>query len=93
MPGVPRMTKRLNSMSKALPKWVINAFCQEGQTCADATFGGRANGAGTYFYLKCFTVGTPFDQAMINLDKYLPGNGFDQDPGILGDKSLFGYKY
>lgn len=93
MPGVPRLTRRLNSMSEAAAKWVINAFCKEGQTCADATFNNRANGAGTYFYLKCFTPGTTFNQAMTNLIKYLPGNGFDQYPGILGDSSLFDNKY
>ena len=93
MPGIPIMTKRVIKLAKAESKWVINAFCGEGQTCADAFFNNRANGAGTYFYLKCFTSGTTFEQAMTNLHNYLPGKDFEQDPEILGNQNLFGYKY
>jgi hypothetical protein len=93
MPGIPYMTKKVNSLVKTESKWVINAFCGEGQTCADAFFDNRANGAGTYYYLKCFTSGTSFKDAMIKLHTYLPGHGFDQDPVLLGNESLFNYKY
>ena len=89
LPGVPLMEKRVVQIAKEESRWVINAFCQESQTSADAWFSNRANGAGTYFYLKCFQPGTTFNQAMINLHKYLPGNGFEQDPEIIGNESLF----
>jgi hypothetical protein len=87
------MTKRLNSMSKAVPKWAIFAGCLEGQTCADATFGSRPNGAYTYFDLKCWGPGISFKEEMAKLRTYLPGNGFDQSPGLLGDSNLFNNKY
>ena len=91
--GTPILHKRAKSLIKADSKWVINAFCQEGQTSADAWFNGRANGAGTYYYLKSFGPGTTFIQAMDNLHKYLPSGSFDQNPILLGNNSLFLYNY
>jgi metacaspase-1 len=93
MPGVPYMTKKVKTLAKTDSKWVINAFCGEGQTCADAYFDNRANGAGTYYYLNCFTSGTSFRDAMTKFHTYLPGHGFDQIPVLLGNGSLFDYKY
>lgn len=93
LPGVPYMTKKVVRIAKSESKWVINAFCGEGQTSADAFFNNRANGAGTYYYLKCFTFGTSVIQAMESLHKYLPGNGFDQDPEILGKNLFFNEQY
>jgi hypothetical protein len=93
MPGLPHFTKRVGKIVRTESKWVINAFCQEGQTCADATFNGRANGAGTYYFLKCFTTGTAFNNAMSKLHIYLPGHGFDQDPILIGNENLFNENY
>jgi hypothetical protein len=93
MPGVPVMQKRAVQLAKIESKWVINAFCGEGQTSADAYFNNRANGAGTYFYLKCFTKGVSFRNAMAKLHDYIPGNGFDQDPVLLGYQNNFDCKY
>lgn len=93
MPGVPILSKRVVSISKLSSKWVFNVFCDEGQTSADAWFNNRANGAGTFFFLKCFTLGTMFKAAMIKLQTYLPGNGFNQAPKLLGDGSLFEETY
>lgn len=93
LPGVPRMTKRLNSMAGSVPKWAIFAGCLEGQTCADATFNGRANGAYTYYDLKCWGPGVTFRQEIAKLHTYLPSKVYDQKPGLLGDESLFDCKY
>jgi hypothetical protein len=93
MPGVPYMTKKSKTLAKSDSKWVINAFCSESQTCADAFFANRANGAGTYYYLKCFTAGTSFNNAMKKLHTYLPSKEYEQDPELLGNESLFNYKY
>lgn len=93
MYSVPIRHKRVKRLAKVDSRWVINAFCQEGQTSADAWFNGRANGAGTYYYLKSFNKDTTFEQAMTNIHKYLPSNNFDQNPILIGDNSLFLYKY
>ena len=93
MPGVPILKRRLNSMSKAVPKWAIFAASGPLQTSADAWFEGRANGAYTYYDLKCWGPGISFRNEMIKLHMYLPGHGFDQDPMLLGDSSLFDCKY
>lgn len=93
MPGVPYMTKKVVTLAKSESKWVINAFCGEGQTSADAYFNNRANGAGTYYYLKCFAAGVTFRTAMERLHIYLPGGEFDQDPEILGIEKYFDNKY
>lgn len=93
MPGVPIMITKAKVLAKSTSQWVINAGCREGQTSADAWFNNRANGAYTYFYLKSFTVGISLSQAMGNLHTYIPSKVYEQDPEILGNESLFDYKY
>lgn len=93
MPGVAIRKNRTRKIGEFDSKWVINAGSSEAQTSSDADFGGRANGAFTYFDLKCWTVGTTFRQEMTNMKRYLPGNGFDQIPLLIGNSSLFDEKY
>jgi len=56
MPGVPVMKKVTRRFAKndPLQKWIVFSGCGEEQTCADATFNGRANGAFTYYDLKSY---------------------------------------
>ncbi len=87
--GVEYRTRVIRRITKELSKWVVVAFCQESQTCADAYFNNRANGAGTFYYLKSFTDGTKVDTAVDNIHRYLPSGEFDQDPVLLGAENLF----
>jgi hypothetical protein len=93
MPGTPYMTKKSKTIAKATSKWAIFSGCGEGQTSADAWFNNRANGAYTYFALKSFGPGVSLQEKIININKYLPSKEFDQIPELLGDSSLFNYKY
>jgi hypothetical protein len=90
MPGVPHMTRRVTKLAKTTSQWVIKAGCGEGQTSADAWFrdengNERANGAYTYFDMLCMFPNVPLKEEMSKLrNDYLPGNGFDQKPELLG---------
>ena len=93
MPGVPKMRKKVKRIAKSESQWVIISGCGEGQTSADATFNGRANGAFTYYDLKCFGLGVSFADEITKIKTHLPGHGFDQAPELLGKEALFTKKY
>ena len=93
MPGVPKVRKKVKRIAKSESQWVIFAGCGEGQTSADATFNGRANGAFTFYDLKCFGLGVSFADEITKIKTHLPGHGFDQAPELLGKEALFTKKY
>lgn len=86
IPGVPIMRKPVNRFAKtdANQKWVIWAGSGEGQTSADAWFGGRANGAFTYFDNKAYDKNTIRHNELEKCGISLLSNGFDQVPEISG---------
>jgi len=89
-PGVSHMVRRVTKLAKTTSQWVIKAGCGEGQTSADAWFRTvdgeeRANGAYTFYNMKCMAPGVALKAEMSKLrNYYLPGNGFDQSPELLG---------
>lgn len=92
-PNVSPTARVIRRIAKGNAKFVMAAGCREDQTCADATFGGRANGAYTYYNLKNLRENVSFKEEMDNAHSYLPGHGFDQDPILLGDSNRFNFKY
>lgn len=93
MPGIPIMTKKVTTIAKENSRWIIFAGCGEGQTSADAWFSNRANGAYTFYALKSYGPEVTAKEKITIIRTYLPGNGFDQKPELLGDANLFDYKY
>ena len=70
---------------------LLNA-CAENQTSDDADFGGRANGAFTYFLLKALNTKSGLTAKLSDLPplvaKDLSENGYSQTPGIEGDPAI-----
>jgi hypothetical protein len=92
-PDVSPTARVIRRLSKGKAKFVMAAGCREDQTCADATFSNRANGAYTYYNLKGLRESVSFKEEMDKAHSYLPGHGFDQDPILLGDSSRFDFRY
>jgi hypothetical protein len=91
MPGVPIMKKVTRRFAKNDPtqKWIVFSGCGEEQTCADANFDGRANGAFTYFDLKSYRPGETYLGEINKLKNYLPSIGFDQSPELTGGEIYY----
>lgn len=89
-----RLTQLRAESKQAGIGWLAFAGCGEEQTCADAYFNGRANGAFTYYWLHAFspelTYGAWYKQTRV----LLPNKNFEQIPevddrGGLLDKTVF----
>lgn len=94
IPGVKveRATRRIARAD--VQRWVIFSGCGEEQTSADAFFGGRANGAFTYYDLRSYNKDVTYRGEFNALRVWLPNLrlGFDQAPELSGDSSRFGNK-
>jgi hypothetical protein len=93
-PGVPIQTNAKKRMAGMASNWITFSACGEEQTSADAYFNGRANGAGTYFFLKALQPGITARELYKRLRQYLPSQDFSQAPELEGkdellDKILF----
>ena len=87
------MKKAVRKINKTeSDKWVIFSFCGEEQTCADAWFNGRANGAGTYYDLKSYNTGSTYKIEIVRIKLFLPNSNFDQIPELSGNSILFDNK-
>lgn len=66
--------------------------CQSDQTSADATFDGRANGALTYFLLKCLNstggVKLTLSDLVKKVTEALAAKGYEQRPGVEGASDI-----
>jgi hypothetical protein len=90
MPGVPiRRMSRSNFAISNNMKWIVISGCGEQQTCADAYFNGRANGAFTYYALKALKPNLTYAEWFTEIRKSLPSQEFDQSPTLEGIESLF----
>lgn len=71
-------------------KWLAFAGCQENQTCADAAFNSRPNGAFSYYFLKALRKGMTWKDLESNVRAYLPSKAleFDQEPYLEGPDQL-----
>jgi metacaspase-1 len=86
MPGVPLLRKPVNRLANTdiNQKWIIISGCGEEQTSADAWFGGRANGAFTYYDNKSYAPDSTYSYEVIDVNDNLALNGFDQRPELSG---------
>jgi uncharacterized caspase-like protein len=62
--------------------WLAFAGCGEQQTCADAYFNGRANGAFTYYWLHAFDPATTYRGWQKGVRQLLPNKNFEQIPDL-----------
>jgi uncharacterized caspase-like protein len=79
----------VNEVVKALPsasRPVLYAGCRSDQTSADATFGGRSNGAFTYYLLQALEADAsrPRSAILAELTASLRSNDFGQRPTLEG---------
>jgi hypothetical protein len=73
--------------SLALPDGdLLMSGCQDHEYSYDANFGGRPNGAFTYYALKSLTDGMTYAEWYRNIRDYLPGASYPQTPQIFGSK-------
>lgn len=84
-PGASRISKppRRESSSEALPGVIFFSGCGDNQYSADASFGGRSNGAFTYYALGVFKKLGPdstYAQIYKELRNYLPSSRYEQKP-------------
>jgi hypothetical protein len=73
------------SIEKALPVGFVSG-CKDRQTSADANFGGRANGALTYFLLKHLSADQSLAKVVDAVRADLKKNGYTQVPQIDGTR-------
>lgn len=94
IPGVKEETAIRRISKNDIQKWIIFSGCGEEQTSADAYFGGRANGAFTYYDLRSYNKDITYNGEFNALRVWLPNItlGFDQAPELSGDPSKFGNK-
>jgi hypothetical protein len=86
MPENYRITR---SLTREPHDWLVISACAENQTAADAQFGGRYNGAFTYYAVRTLEKGITYRQWMERIWQNLPSRSFDQIPGIDGPERLF----
>lgn len=66
---------------------VLISACSDKQYAADADFQGRANGALTYFLVKCLKedqFDCSYERLVTRVNKKMQENGFDQTPQLEG---------
>ena len=92
-------TARKNGLSRSMVGNVLDvgfiSGCRSNQTSADAEFGGRPNGALTYFLLKSLDtmLDKPIVEVVAEVNKQLSSVGFEQSPqaeGARKDKAFLG---
>lgn len=86
-PGVPIQTNAKKRMAGIDSNWITFSACGECQTSADAFFNGRANGAGSYYFLKSLTSATS-KKIYEQFRCFLPSNDFSQIPELEGNEVL-----
>jgi hypothetical protein len=82
-----RIAKKKN-LSRAMVGNILDvgfvSGCQSNQTSSDAEFGGRPNGALTYFLLKHLNMSEPLSAVTAKVVQNLDAAGFDQIPTCSG---------
>ena len=65
---------------------LLMAGCRDQEYSYDANFGGRPNGAFTYYALKSLSMDVTYAQWYKRIRDYLPGASYPQTPQIFGAK-------
>lgn len=65
---------------------LLMAGCQDHEYSYDANFGGRPNGAFTYYALKSLSTDATYAEWYRAIRDYLPGASYPQTPQIFGSK-------
>ena len=82
----------IGAVAQSLPNIVLISGCKADQTSADARFGGRANGALTYFLLQALGISdgtlTPLNILVPKIVESLKGASYTQTPQLEGPDSL-----
>jgi hypothetical protein len=69
---------------------LLMSGCQDHEYSYDAHFGGRPNGAFTYYALKSLSDGMSYAEWYRHIRDYLPGASYPQTPQIFGSKQAKG---
>jgi hypothetical protein len=67
---------------------ILLAACKSTQTAADASFGGRPNGAWSYYLLEALGIRKPIETAFAGAKKNLKEDGYEQTPQLEGPVNL-----
>lgn len=92
-PGKSAVKKLRSRVAKSDEiNWIAISACKENQTAADAYIGGGYQGAFTHYALETLRKGMTYIEWYQSIRKYLPGNGYDQEPTIEGPYELVNRK-
>lgn len=91
VPQVPDQMHKIHRpfMRDMATNFVMISGSGERQTCADAYFGQRPNGAYSYFDIKEWKYGKTIRQQFNEVRRHLPSNEFAQIPQLMGNEAWF----
>lgn len=73
--------------------FVMISACAENQTSADASFGGKFNGAHFHYFSKVYNKNLQIDQIFKKERKYLPSIRLSQTPLLWGNSKIYNSKF
>jgi hypothetical protein len=71
---------------------LLMSGCQDHEFSYDAHFGGRANGAFSYYALESLSDDMTYVEWFRNIRDYLPGASYPQTPQIFGTRQTKDFK-